>query len=75
MLLQNIRRTKKATLLAMSRHGYFFYPVFFIVPGIWGLEGLQATMAISDVLTFMVAFPFFISIIRELSAREKGIFE
>ena len=72
MLLQNIRRTGRATLLAMSRHGFAFYPTLFILPAIWGLEGLEATMATADVLTFALALPFAISIIRELSARERG---
>ena len=66
------RRTGKATVLAMSRHGFAFYPVFFIMPAIWGLEGLEATMATADVITFSIALPFAIGMIRELSAREKG---
>ena len=74
MLLQNIRRTGKATLLAMTRHGIAFYPTLFILPAIWGLEGLEATMATADVLTFSLALPFAIGMIRELSAREKGEF-
>ena len=74
MLLQNIRRTGKATLLAMSRHGFAFYPTLFILPAIWGLRGLEATMATADVLTFALALPFAIGMIRELSAREKGQF-
>ena len=73
MLLQNIRRTGRATLLAMSRHGFAFYPTLFILPAIWGLEGLEATMATADVLTFALALPFAMSIIRDLSAREKGV--
>ena len=74
MLLQNIRRTGRATLLAMTRHGIAFYPTLFILPAIWGLNGLEATMATADVLTFSLALPFAISMIRELSAREKGVF-
>ena len=74
MLLQNIRRTGRATLLAMMRHGIAFYPTLFILPAIWGLQGLEATMATADLLTFSLALPFAISMIRELSAREKGEF-
>lgn len=69
MLLQNIRRTGRATLLAMSRHGFAFYPLLFTLPRIWGIEGLQATMAMADLLTFMLALPFAISVIRELTVR------
>ena len=74
MLLQNIRRTGKATVLAMTRNGLAFYPALFILPAIWGLQGLEATMATADVLTFCLALPFSISMIRELSARERGEF-
>lgn len=74
MLLQNIRRTGRATLLAMTRHGIAFYPTLFIMPAIWGLQGLEATMATADLLTFSLALPFAISMIRELSARERGEF-
>ena len=74
MLLQNIRRTGKATLLGMTRNGIAFYPTLFILPAIWGLEGLEATMATADVLTFCLALPFAIGMIRELSARERGEF-
>lgn len=74
MLLQNIRRTGRATLLAMSRHGFAFYPTLFILPAIWGLQGLEATMATADVITFSIALPFAIGMIRELSARERGEF-
>ena len=75
MLLQNIRRTGKATVLAMTRNGLAFYPTLFILPAIWGLQGLEATMATADVLTFCLALPFAIGMIRELSAREKGVFK
>ena len=75
MLLQNIRRTGRATLLAMSRHGFAFYPTLFILPYIWGLDGLEATMATADVITFSIALPFSIGMLRELSARERGTFQ
>lgn len=75
MLLQNIRRTGRATILAMCRHCIMFYPAILVVPRIWGLNGLQATLAVSDLLTFVLALPFCISILRELSERDKGIFK
>ena len=74
MLLQNIRRTVKATLMSASRQGIFFYPALLIAPHLWGLSGLQATMAISDTCTFILSLPFCIGIIRELTQRENGTF-
>ncbi len=72
MLLQNICRTLPATILAMSRQGLFFIPAILIVPKIAGIHGLEATMAIADFCTFILALPFAIGILRELSAK-KGI--
>ncbi len=72
MLLQNIRRTVKATLLSASRQGIFFYPALLIAPRLWGLDGLQCTMAIADVCTFMLSLPFCIGILRELKQRESA---
>ena len=71
MLLQNIRRTVKATLMSASRQGIFFYPALLTAPHIWGLAGLQATMAIADTCTFIMSVPFCIGIIRELNHREQ----
>lgn len=72
MLLQNICRTLPATILAMSRQGIFFIPAILIVPHIWGIRGLETTMAIADICTFILALPFAIGILRELTAKEKS---
>lgn len=69
MLLQNIRRTLPATLLSASRQGIFFYPALLIAPRLWGLQGLQCTMALADIGTFLLCVPFSVSILRELSRR------
>lgn len=71
MLLQNICRTLPATILAMSRQGIFFIPAIIIVPRLFGIHGLEATMAIADFCTFLLALPFVIGILNELSAKEK----
>ena len=70
MLLQNICRTLPATILAMSRQGIFFIPAIIIVPKLFGIHGLEATMAIADFCTFILALPFAINILKELSAKE-----
>lgn len=70
MLLQNIRRTVKATLLSASRQGLFFYPALLVAPRLWGLAGLQGVMAIADICTFLLSLPFCIGIICELNALE-----
>lgn len=71
MLLQNINYTWQATFLSMCRQGICFLPAVFIAPWLWGLTGLEAAQAIADVMTFIIALPFAIKIIRELSSQDK----
>lgn len=68
MLFQNIRMTGRATVLAMSRQGIFFFPLLLLLPRLFGMPGLQAVMAFSDLCTFFLALPFCISILRQLNA-------
>lgn len=72
MLLQNINYTWQATFLSMCRQGICFLPAVFIAPWLWGLTGLEAAQAIADVMTFIIALPFVIKIIKELSNKEKS---
>lgn len=69
MLLQNISRTIPATVLAMGRQGLFFVPAVLILPRLYGVRGLEITMAVADALTFVLALPFAINIIKELRVR------
>lgn len=73
MLLQNIRRTVPATLLSASRQGIFFYPALLIAPRLFGLAGLQCTMAVADVCTFFLSLPFCIGILRELADKSQVV--
>ena len=72
MLLQNINYTWQATFLSMCRQGICFLPAVFIAPWLWGLTGLEAAQAIADVMTFLIALPFAIWIIRKLSDQAKN---
>ena len=70
MLFQNIGYTWQATFLSMCRQGICFLPAVFIAPWIWGLTGLEAAQAIADLITFIIALPFAINIVKELTALE-----
>lgn len=73
MLFQNIGYTWQATLLSMCRQGICFLPAVFIAPMFWGLTGLEAAQAIADLLSFIIALPFAIHIVKELTAKEKTV--
>lgn len=66
MLLQTIRKTVPATILSMCRQGIFFIPTLYIVPLFLGLQGVEMTQAIADALTFTLALPMCIRILRKL---------
>ena len=58
MMYQTIRKTFVATLLSVGRQGLFFIPTIIILPHFIGLQGVEMTQAIADVLTFLMTLPF-----------------
>lgn len=54
MFLQTIGRPVSANLAAAARSGLFFIPLVFVLPSLFGLTGLVACQAASDVCSFVV---------------------
>lgn len=69
MLLQTLRKTLPATILSMCRQGIFFIPTLFVAPMFLGLNGVEMTQAIADVLTFILAAPMAARVYKELGTR------
>ena len=68
MLLQTIRKTLPATILSMCRQGIFFLPILYIAPRFLGLQGVEMTQALADVMTFLLAIPMAVKVYRTLNA-------
>lgn len=68
MMTQNLRLTYSAMLLATARQGLFFIPVVLILPRFLDADGLVIAQSISDVLTFAVALPLQLNVLRRLRA-------
>ncbi|EEG28481.1 MATE efflux family protein [[Clostridium] methylpentosum DSM 5476] len=66
MMLQNIGKTFKASLLSVARQGLFFLPLVFLLPVWWGIFGVQICQPIADILTFFLSVPLGYSVLREL---------
>ncbi len=66
MMLQTIRKTGRATLLASARQGLFFIPLIFILPCFLGLKGVEMCQAMADLLSFLLALPLTYSVLKEL---------
>ena len=68
MLLQTIRKTLPATILSMCRQGIFFLPILYIAPRFLGLQGVEMTQALADVITFLLAIPMAVKVYRTLNS-------
>ena len=66
MLLQTIGKNKEASLLALSRQGLFFLPVILVLPHYLDILGVQISQPIADGITFCVALPLALKVLREL---------
>ncbi len=65
-LYQSLGFVKGATVLASCRQGIFFVPLVFVLPAIWGLDGILLTQSLADVLTCVVSVPFNIHFLRRV---------
>lgn len=66
MFLQNIRRTVPAVIMASARHGIFFLPAMFMGHWLLGLQGLEMSQAVADLVSFFLAIPLALSALRGL---------
>lgn len=66
MTFQTIGRTWTATFLSAARQGIFFLPLIYLLPALFGLQGIQVTQPCADVMTFLCSIPFAISFLRRL---------
>ena len=64
-LYQSLGFAVGATILASCRQGIFFIPLVFLLPALFGLNGITATQASADLLTFLVSVPFLIFFFRK----------
>lgn len=66
MMLQNINRYKSASLLSAARQGLFFLPLIILLPRIMGIVGIYLCQPLADVLTFLIALPITLPVIRKM---------
>ncbi len=66
MMLQSIGKALKASILAAARQGIFFIPLILILPKIFGLSGVEMCQMVSDLLSFILAVPLCVSVLKEM---------
>jgi putative MATE family efflux protein len=63
MLLQTIGHTRDASILALARQGLFLFPALLILPGFFGLLGLQIAQPIADFCAVLLSVPLGLRVI------------
>ena len=74
MLLQNIGKVVRATTLAVTRQGVAFIPTVFVAGYIFGANGLVAAQAVADLITFIIAVPITVPVLKLLRKSENEVF-
>lgn len=72
MMLQNLGKSFRATLLAVSRQGLMFMPLILILPRLFGLTGALVAQPVSDFLSFLIGVPLVALQIRELRELQRA---
>ncbi len=73
MLPQSIGYGFRAAIIASGRQGIFLIPVLLILPGIFGILGLQLCQPIADVVTALVSIIVIAQILNELKEKERAL--
>lgn len=68
MMLQTTGKTLSASVTAMSRQGLFFLPLLWLLPQLWGLNGIMLAQPLSDLLSFVLAMPLAVHTLRKMGA-------
>ncbi len=66
MLSQSIGYGIRATIISCARQGLFLVPVLLVLPGLFGLRGLQLSQPTADILSFVLAIVLVSNILKEL---------
>lgn len=72
MMLQTMGLAGRATLLAAARQGMFFIPAVLGLEKLLGLLGVQIAQPVADVLSFLLALPLALGVLRELKEKENA---
>lgn len=70
MMLQSIGRAVKASVVAAGRQGLFFLPLIAVLPGMFGLLGVQMCQTVADACAFLLSIPLGVSVLNEMKRQE-----
>ncbi|MBO4359481.1 MAG: MATE family efflux transporter [Eubacteriaceae bacterium] len=72
MFYAGIGKALPALALSIARQGYTLYPMLFVLPRLFGVDGLAAAQAAADLLSLVVSIPLAIHAHALINAAEKA---
>lgn len=72
MLYAALGKPVGAIFLGITRQGVCFIPVLFILPALFGINGLAISQGVADLLSFIITIPFAVSIIKDITRQENN---
>lgn len=67
MAMQTVGHAVRATLIAISRQGIAYIPTVFVLWNFFGETGFQISQMCADFITFLIAIPLQMSLLKELN--------
>ena len=72
-LFTALGRAKSAALLSLSRQGICLIPSIYLLSAYFGVTGLAFAQAVSDILSFLLALPIILYVLKEIKSLMKGM--
>ena len=72
MLMQSLRISGKATVLALARQGIFYIPAIIILPRLFAQTGIALAQPVADILSFILTIFLVMPTLKELKAKTKS---
>ena len=72
MLMQSLRISGKATILALARQGIFYIPAILILPRMFDITGIALAQPVADILSFVLTIFLVVPTLKELKIKSKS---
>lgn len=69
MTYQAMGKSFSATFMASCRQGIFFIPAIYILPSVFGLQGVEAAQPLADIATALCCMPFMLHFFKIIKIR------
>lgn len=68
MMLQAIGKPLSASITAIARQGFFYLPLIWVLPVLFGTIGIYIAQPVADILTLILVIPISLKVLKELKS-------